>query len=88
MGGEQYSFNSSIKFCRKNDIKKDITASYTPQENGVVERKNRSIVEIARSMMKEKGLPTKYWVEAIIASICLRNRRLINVMHDKIPLEA
>ena len=54
----------------------------------MVERKNRTFVEIARSMMKAKGLPTKYWVEAIITSIYLRNGCPINIMHDKIPPEA
>ena len=58
--GGEYTSNRFVNFCRKNIIKKDLTISYTPQQNGVVERKNRTIVEMARSMIKEKGLPTKY----------------------------
>ena len=49
----------------KHGIKKELTAGYTPQQNGVVERKNRTIVEMARSMMKEKGLPSEFWGEAM-----------------------
>ena len=49
-----------VNFCKQNDFKKELTASYTPQQNGVAERKIRTIVEMARSMMKEKGLPTEY----------------------------
>ena len=55
--GGEYSSNSFVNFYRNHDIKKDLIASYTPQQNGVAERKNRTIVEMARRMMKEKGLP-------------------------------
>ncbi|CBI25786.3 unnamed protein product, partial [Vitis vinifera] len=40
-----------------NGIKRQLTASYTPQQNGVAERKNRTIVEMAKSFLKGKGLP-------------------------------
>ena len=58
--GGEYTSISFIIFCRKYGIKKELTASYTPQQNGVAERKSRTIVEMARSMMKEKGLPTEF----------------------------
>ena len=49
---------------------------------------NKNIVEMARSMMKEKGLPTKYWGEAITTTIYLINRCPTKLVHDNIPLEA
>ena len=58
--GGEYTSNSFVNYCRKHGIKKELTTSYTPQQNGVAERKNRTIVEMARSMMKEKGLPTEF----------------------------
>ena len=48
------------KFCEDYGIKKQLTASYTPQQNGVVERKNRSLVEIAKSMLKAKCLTKNF----------------------------
>ena len=56
--GGEYTSNMFVNFCRKNGIKKELTTSYTSQQNGVAERKNMTIVEMARSMMKEKWLPT------------------------------
>ena len=77
-----------VIFCRNTGIRKELIASYTPQQNGVVERKNRTIVEIARSMMKEKGLPPEYWGEDVAIAVYLINRCLTKLVHDKIPLEA
>ncbi|GKV09292.1 hypothetical protein SLEP1_g20816 [Rubroshorea leprosula] len=52
-------------FCEDFDIKRQLTTSYTPQQNRVAERKNRSLVEMAKSMLKAKGLPNSFWAEAI-----------------------
>ncbi|XP_077228618.1 uncharacterized protein LOC143861606 [Tasmannia lanceolata] len=52
-------------FCHESRIKRQLTASYTPEQNGVAERKNRTFVEAARSMLKDKGLPNDYWAEAV-----------------------
>jgi transposase InsO family protein len=57
-----------------NGIKRHITASYTPQQNGVAERKNRTIVEMAKSMLKGKGLPNMFWAEAVATAVYLLNR--------------
>jgi transposase InsO family protein len=72
--GGEYTSNLVVNFCKKNDIKKELTTRYTLQQNGVVARKNRTIIEMSRSMMKEKGLPTKYWGEVIETTIYLINR--------------
>ena len=86
--GGEYTSNMFVIFCRKNDIKKELTTNYTPQQNGVTERKKRTIVEMERSMMKEKGLPTKYWGEVVATTIYLINKCPTKFVHDKIPLEA
>ena len=54
--------NARFKFfCEKNGIKKDFSAPKTPQQNGVVERKNRVIQEMARVMLLNKQIPQKFW---------------------------
>ena len=57
-GGEFTSDEFKI-LCDKSGIKKQLTTPYTPQHNGVVERKNRTIMGLARSMLKNKNLPLK-----------------------------
>ena len=47
---------------------------YTPEQNGVAERKNRTIVEAARAMLEEKSLPKFYWAEAVRTAVYIQNR--------------
>ena len=54
----------------------------------MAKRKNKTIVEMARSVMKEKGLQTKYWGEVIATAVYLINRFPTKLVRDKIPLEA
>jgi hypothetical protein len=49
-------------------IRRQVTCRYTPQQNGVAERKNRTIADIARAMMAEKHMPLYYWAEAVNAA--------------------
>lgn len=50
------------------------TCPYTPEQNGAVERINRTLVEKARSMLNDVGLPKKFWVEAVSTAAYLVNR--------------
>ncbi|GJZ22613.1 retrovirus-related pol polyprotein from transposon TNT 1-94 [Tanacetum coccineum] len=63
-GGEFLSkeFN---KFCEDNGIQRFLTAPYSPQQNGVVERKNRTILNMVRSMLKSKKMPKEFWAEVV-----------------------
>uniref|UniRef100_A0A803MSQ1 Integrase catalytic domain-containing protein n=1 Tax=Chenopodium quinoa TaxID=63459 RepID=A0A803MSQ1_CHEQI len=83
-GGEFVSdqFNA---FCDEHGIRRDLTAPYTPEQNGVAERKNRTVVEMARSMLKAKGLPNKFWREAMSTSVyaLVNNRSKLDDKPDK-----
>nr|KYP39285.1 Retrovirus-related Pol polyprotein from transposon TNT 1-94 [Cajanus cajan] len=48
--------------------------AYSPQQNGVFERKNRTVMEMARSMLKEKGLPNTFWAEVVYIDVYILNR--------------
>lgn len=61
---------------------------YTPEQNGVAERANRTIVEKARSMLKEAGLSIKYWAEAVNTAVYLKNRSPTKAVQDMTPEEA
>jgi len=60
-------------FCEEADIEHQLTAPYTPQQNGVSERKNRTIMEMVRCMLHEKGLPKEYWTEVANTVVFLLN---------------
>ena len=71
-GGEFTSEEFKL-FCDKNGIKKQLTTN-TPQQNGVVERKNRIIMGLVRSMLNEKNLSLELWGEAVSTCVYVLNR--------------
>ncbi|KAK1432245.1 hypothetical protein QVD17_09140 [Tagetes erecta] len=67
-------FNS---FCEQRGILRQFSAARTPQQNGVAERKNRTLVEAARTMLIESKLPIIFWAEAVNCAAYVLNRVLI-----------
>lgn len=64
------------------------TAPYTPQQNGVVERRNRTMMEMARSFLKEMKLPAMFWGEAVRHSVYVLNRLPTRALTGVTPYEA
>jgi hypothetical protein len=85
-GGEFSSWNFKV-FCDKHGIKREYTIPRTPQQNGVVERKNRSVQQMARSMMNERNIPWTYWVEEIHTVVHILNKAHLRPHSDKTPYE-
>ena len=86
--GGEYISKEFLRFCRENGIHKQFTARYTPQQNGVAERKNRTIMDMARSMLKAKHLPNDYWAEAVNCAAYILNRCPTKAVMNKVPEEA
>jgi hypothetical protein len=61
-------------FLKQEGIRHELTVEYTPQQNGVAERKNRSLVETASCLMIQSGLSASFWAEAILTANHIRNR--------------
>ena len=60
--------------CSDQGLEHQYSSPYTPQQNGVVERKNRTLVEMARMMLDEHRTPHKYWAEAVNTACYVSNR--------------
>jgi len=86
-GGEFLS-NEFEEFCRTQGIRRQLTTSYTPQQNGVVERKNRTIMNAVRSMLSEKQVPKVFWPEAVRWCVHIQNRCPTVAMDNVTPEEA
>ncbi|GJU11637.1 putative ribonuclease H-like domain-containing protein [Tanacetum coccineum] len=67
--------------------KKHRASSRTPQQNGVAERRNRTLIEAARTMLANSKLPTTFWVEAVSTACYVKNRVLVIKPHNKTPYE-
>jgi hypothetical protein len=68
-------------------IQRQFTCRYTSQQNGVVERKNRHITEVAHALMADKGMPHHYWAEAVVTAIYIMNRTPTAIVHGMTPEE-
>ena len=85
-GGEftSHDFNN---FCNSNGIKRHLTAPYTPQQNGVVERRNRTLMEMTRSILKAMSVPNYLWGEAVRHATYLINRVPTRALSNQTPYE-
>ena len=86
-GGREFTSDEFKTLCDKSGIKKQLTAPYTPQQNGVVERKNRTIMGLVRSMLKEKELPLVLWGEAVSTCVYVLKRSSTKGVKGKTPYE-
>lgn len=86
-GGEFNSHNFA-SFCESHGIRRQLTAAYTPQQNGVAERKNRTIMNMVRSMMVKRGIPKTFWAEAVNWSVHVLNRSPTLAVKNITPQEA
>jgi 2,3-bisphosphoglycerate-independent phosphoglycerate mutase len=75
-------------FCEEQGVKKYTTAPYSPRQNGVVERQNQSVVEMARSMMKSMSVPAEFWGEAVKTAVHVLNRSPTRCLKGVTPYEA
>ncbi|WP_139158356.1 DDE-type integrase/transposase/recombinase, partial [Enterobacter cloacae complex sp. GF14B] len=86
-GGGEYFSNDFSDFLRMHGIHRQFTCRYTPQQNGVAERKNRHIAEVARALMNEKNMPHHFWAEAVNTAVYIMNRTPTAAVHDVTPEE-
>ena len=71
--GGEYTSKEFESFCKEEGIKRELTTPYNPQQNGVAERKNRTIMEGVKTMIHDQDLPMNLWVEAARTSIYVHN---------------
>jgi hypothetical protein len=68
-GGKEYFSGQFNGHPQQMGIRREFSCRYTPEQNGMAERKNRSIVEAARAMLEEKSMPKFYWAEAVRTAV-------------------
>jgi hypothetical protein len=73
--------------CETHGIKRQLSAARTPQQNGIAERRNRTVQEAARSMLNEARLSDGYWREDVGTTIYILNRGQLKINSNKTPYE-
>nr|GEW48026.1 putative ribonuclease H-like domain-containing protein [Tanacetum cinerariifolium] len=85
--------NHTCVACKKGKqhraswIKREYSFARTPQQNGIAERKNRTLIEAARTMLADLLLPIPFWAEAVNTACYVQNRVLVTKPHNKTPYE-
>jgi transposase InsO family protein len=85
--GGEYTSHEFAQFCMQRGIAVQHSIPHTPQQNGVSERMNRTLVEAARSMLHHANMPKSFWAEAVCAAVYLRNRAPTSTLQGKTPYE-
>lgn len=84
--GREYLNGPFNQFLMEAGIKRRLTAPHTPQQNGIAERKNRTLLEMARCLLKQGGVPKIFWAEAINMACYIRNRCPTSSLAGDLPL--
>nr|GEY64578.1 putative ribonuclease H-like domain-containing protein [Tanacetum cinerariifolium] len=77
----------ALKFCGMKGIKREFSVARTPQQNGITERKNRTLIEAARTMLADSLLLILFWAEAVHTDCYVQNKVLVTKPHNKTPYE-
>ncbi|GJT97141.1 putative ribonuclease H-like domain-containing protein [Tanacetum coccineum] len=85
--GTEFKNNDMNQFCGMKGIKREFSVARTPQQNGVAKRKNRTLIEAARTMLADSLLPTTFWAKAVSTACYVQNRVLVTKPHNKTPYE-
>lgn len=85
--GGEFTSNSFNEFCSVEEIKRQLTTAYTPKQNGVSERKNRTIMNMVRCLLAGRDVPKLLWLEAVKWATYVLNKSLTLSVKDITPEE-
>jgi transposase InsO family protein len=72
--GGKFTAAEFTAYCADEGITRHFSAPYTPQQNGVVEQRNQTVVVMARVLLKQRTMPVEFWGEAMVTTVYLQNR--------------
>jgi hypothetical protein len=75
-------------YCVDEGIQRQYSMSYSPQQNGVVERRNQTVVGMARALLKQRGMPAIFWREAVVMAVYILNRSPTKALNGRTSYEA
>ncbi|CAL2276373.1 unnamed protein product [Prunus armeniaca] len=85
--GGEFNSHEFVQFCEELGIERQLTIAYSPQQNGVAKRKNRTVMEMAKCMVHEKEMPYNLWCKAINTVVYLLNRSPTKALENSTPFE-
>ncbi|GJQ92149.1 putative ribonuclease H-like domain-containing protein [Tanacetum coccineum] len=81
--GTEFKNREMNQFCEMKGILRQFSVARTPQQNGVAERRNMTLIKAARTMLVDSKLPTTFWAEAVNTACYVQNQVLVVKLHNK-----
>nr|GEW82258.1 hypothetical protein [Tanacetum cinerariifolium] len=85
--GTEFKNSDLNQFCGLQGIKREFSVPKIPQQNGIAERKNRTLIKAARTLLADSLLPISFWAEAVNTACYVQNKVLVTKPHHKTPYE-
>nr|GEW06107.1 putative ribonuclease H-like domain-containing protein [Tanacetum cinerariifolium] len=85
--GTEFKNHDLNQFCGIKGIKREFSVPRTPQQNGIAKRKNRTLIDAARTMMADLLQPIPFWTEVVNTACYVQNSVLVTKPHNKTPYE-
>ncbi|GJR20131.1 putative ribonuclease H-like domain-containing protein [Tanacetum coccineum] len=84
---KKYCLVVTDNYSREKGIRREYSVARTPQQNGVAERRNRTLIEATSTMLADSKLPTTFWAKAVSTACYVQNRVLVVKPYNKTPYE-
>ena len=84
--GGEFTAVTFGEYCAEQGVHRQLTAPYSPQQNGVIERRNQTVMAMARCLLKARGVPSTFWGEAVSTAVFILNRSPTKALKNKTPL--
>ena len=85
--GREFTSKEFNIYCEEHGIRRQLSSPHSPKQNGIVERRNRSIIEVARAMLFENDVPKTFGREVVNTIVYILNRVQIKKGMEKTPYE-
>jgi hypothetical protein len=86
--GGEFKAAEFTSYCADEGVQRHYSASYNPQQNDVVERRNQTVVGMARALLKQRGMSGVFWGEAVVTTVYILNRSPTKALNDRTSYEA
>jgi hypothetical protein len=86
--GGEFTTTEFASYYTDEGVQRHYSASYNPQQNGVIERRNQTVVGMAQDLLKQREMPAVFWGEAVVMTVYILNRSPTKALNGKTPYEA
>jgi len=86
-GGEYASHEKFLEYLAEEGIIREVSAPYSEQQNGILERCNRTVLDPARSMLKHARMPNKLWAKAVSTAVYIKNQLPSRALPNSMPFQ-